>query len=184
MLRPEFNPNLPRPPQQGDNYGQGRGEKVFGYPQGQSSRFLDGRLIRNCVFDTTHGVVGPVAPPVIVFGNLTIRDVPENRAVYIYQMTAIPFDYAFNDAVFAWQIWSDGVFITASDFCCFATPIEVYFPPLSSIELYHVIAVGPLAPAGAYVANFAVNWVEFDALDDKWEWGRARGTPNPAAVPW
>lgn len=179
--RPEFDPRLPRPLSQKDEYNQGRGKKTFGYPLGQPTKFLDGRLLRNVVFGTTWDRLGPIANLATVNAGVNVAlPIPEHRALYIQQVSLLALIAANVDLEARWQIWSGGKFIIAGAWQAGPIPIEIYFPPLENVRFYYYIVNN----VGANVwADYVVNWVEFDARDDKWEWGRGSQGVNPVTAP-
>ena len=168
-----------------DRYSQAERKKTLGYPKGQNTMFLDGRLLRDCIFPRADGAVQP-APggvPDNNVANLNWQEggiIPDDRACYIMGVSAGPnWDVHINMWV-AWQIWANGKYLDGSVVGKWYHPVKKYLPPRSVATIY----VRGVNNGGIGVAriNWSLQFVTFNATLDIWDLGRANLQDNPTVI--
>ncbi len=166
-----------------DRYGQGPRRKALGYPKGEHSLFLDGRLLRRVQIDSTRGMLPTGAGVTTDTGALLVRQVENQRALYIPWVVAGT-DHNYQDNVVAsWQLWANNKKIAHAIAGQYRADVKVYVPPKSIVTFYLRCA----NTLGVAVYNrYAVPWIEFDAQTDKWDFGEGGFIANPAvgALTW
>lgn len=187
ILRKRQQPGIGQP--ELDRYSQGERKKTFGYPKGQNTMFLDGRLLRDCVF--------PRFEVNLAAGGGTTNDsngilnfqgggtIPNDRACYIVGVTSGPVWSAFFNAWAAWQLWANGSYLDGGVVGKWYHKVGKYVPPNSIIDFYSRV-VNNGAPAVTVTMRLSVQFVIFNAARDIWEWGRAdlRANPVNLAIVW
>lgn len=162
-----------------DPYNQDGLKKALGYPQGQATMFLAGRLLQECHFGGNRGFIaangGPATTDTVVNFNITGNE----RAMYLYWVEhGACFDYTENVQA-SWQIWVDGKFATSGISAPHVTPIGIWIPPNCVCTFYSRI-INSLAAGAFRYFPYGITWVEFSSEKDVWEFGKGTLTANPA----
>lgn len=182
-------PQLRRDPVTGiepkdDRYIQDGRKKALGYPQGQATMFLAGRLLQNADFGGARGFITAAAAATTDTTN-NFHTTANERAMYLYWVEhGACFDYT-EDVIATWQIWADNKFVASGVSAPHVSPIGVYIPPNSNCSFYSRVVSALGAPNNRYFP-YAITWVEFDAEMDVWEFGSGSLALNPAiaALAW
>ena len=168
-----------------DRYDQGGRQKIPPYEKGQSTVFLDGRLLRNVEYIRT-SVVNALVPATFV-GILQINwNTEKDRASY-FESIEIDSDEGVlvppDAIVLAGQLWANG----NRFFSFFAplplSPINVYVPPSSNISLYLFVSNAWGIGSVNVWTRMNLNSMTFSAIDDIWNFGSGSGAANPAGFP-
>lgn len=152
--------------------------KFEGYPQGQETFFLHGRLLLDVIKIDLRGRI--IIPPGVALGPVALGTVPPDRAWYIdFFSISGSAPYTANLWVL-WQIWGSSKYLVGGTFSEKPCPIRIYLPPETPVTIY----IGWSNQTGANVYAYAwISIVEFSAEKDIWEFGNGANIPNPAAVP-
>lgn len=155
--------------------------KHVGYPQGQGTCHLDGRIVRDVIRQDLRGQIN--VPAGFLFVAAPLGTVPADRARYIdFISISGSSPYTANIWV-VWQLWAAGKFVMAGTYVEKPLPVRVYFPPETVITFY----VGSFNGLGFGVHGYAwASMIEYNAEIDIWEYGNGGNVPNPAAnaIPW
>lgn len=156
--------------------------KIIGYPKGEHSMFLDGRLLQSVIsgFQNTR----PAIPPggLVQAGPLLInRVLPIDRAMYIPWVGIFLLTDARLNMNTEWQMWANGKRVAGGALSMSPQPVHLYFPMFSEVSLYWQVSNLTIPPLPLF-PHFTVPWYEFDTEADHWEMGEADRKANPPVV--
>lgn len=166
----------------GDRYGQGPQKKAIGYPEGQPSMFVDGRLLRNIVVTNVRfPAVAFIAGGPWAFGG-PLLNVPPSSACYLKSF-AIWCNHPYATNLFiSLQIWASGRMILGACPVNEVLPLRIHVPPLTMLAFY---AYWINLTGAAIFASIFFEMICHTEENDIWEYG-TMGEQNPAAaaIPW
>ncbi len=164
-----------------DRYDQGPRKKARGYPSGDSTRFLHGRIVRRYVCTCFAG--GSIPMPVAATTDIISANffIARGRAAYICMLHFFGnYNYRHNIDV-QYQIFINGKRVISGSSSNILQPINVYVPSESRWRVYIRIINNEPVITGFLKASLEI--CEYDSFVDVWDYGTGAYLPNPNVWP-